>query len=302
MDFAEAFPLWNALNEAQQGRLQSAVALKRVAKGTIIHNGSADCTGLLLINAGQLRAFILSEDGREITIYRLFDMDICLFSAACMMRNIQFDITIEAEKDSDIWVVPADVYMQIMKESAPVANYTNEIMAGRFSEVMWLIEQIMWKRQDARLAAFLVEESRLEQSSVLKITHERIAAHLGTAREVITRMLRYFQSEGMLRLSRGSIELTNVKRLEALSRYYAAASGQQAGRRLFLCPVSGKHRKDTALWLYAHRFFDDLPIHKQQQRRNAHDLKSGCKSRLFVHIDLCNLDIGSLLRNLIDDR
>ena len=86
MDFAEAFPLWNALNEAQQGGLQSAVALKRVAKGTIIHNGSADCTGLLLINAGQLRAFILSEDGREITIYRLFDMDICLFSAACMMR------------------------------------------------------------------------------------------------------------------------------------------------------------------------------------------------------------------------
>lgn len=218
MDFAEAFPLWNALNEAQQGRLQSAVALKRVAKGTIIHNGSADCMGLLLINAGQLRAFILSEDGREITIYRLFDMDICLFSAACMMRNIQFDITIEAEKDSDIWVVPADVYMQIMKESAPVANYTNEIMAGRFSEVVWLIEQIMWKRQDARLAAFLVEESRLEQSSVLKITHERIAAHLGTAREVITRMLRYFQSEGMLRLSRGSIELTDVKRLEALSR------------------------------------------------------------------------------------
>lgn len=218
MDFAEAFPLWNALNEAQQGRLQSAVALKRVAKGTIIHNGSADCTGLLLINAGQLRAFILSEDGREITIYRLFDMDICLFSAACMMRNIQFDITIEAEKDSDIWVVPADVYMQIMKESAPVANYTNEIMAGRFSEVVWLIEQIMWKRQDARLAAFLVEESRLEQSSVLKITHERIAAHLGTAREVITRMLRYFQSEGMLRLSRGSIELTDIKRLEALSR------------------------------------------------------------------------------------
>ncbi len=218
MDFAEAFPLWNALNEAQQGRLQSAVALKRVAKGTIIHNGSADCMGLLLINAGQLRAFILSEDGREITIYRLFDMDICLLSAACMMRNIQFDITIEAEKDSDIWVVPADVYMQIMKESAPVANYTNEIMAGRFSEVVWLIEQIMWKRQDARLAAFLVEESRLEQSSVLKITHERIAAHLGTAREVITRMLRYFQSEGMLRLSRGSIELTDVKRLEALSR------------------------------------------------------------------------------------
>ena len=175
-----------------------------------------DCTGLLLIKSGLLRAYILSDEGREITIYRLFERDMCLFSASCIMRSIQFEITIEAEKDTELWVIPAEIYKSIMEESAPVANYTNELMATRFSDVMWLIEQILWKSLDKRVAAFLLEESAIEYSNELKITHEIIANHLGSHREVITRMLRYFQSEGMVRLSRGTIVLLDRKKLEAL--------------------------------------------------------------------------------------
>lgn len=175
-----------------------------------------DCTGLLLIKSGLLRAYILSDEGREITIYRLFERDMCLFSASCIMRSIQFEITIEAEKDTELWVIPAEIYKSIMEESAPVANYTNELMATRFSDVMWLIEQILWKSLDKRVAAFLLEESAIEDSDELKITHEIIANHLGSHREVITRMLRYFQSEGMVRLSRGTIVLLDRKKLEAL--------------------------------------------------------------------------------------
>jgi CRP/FNR family transcriptional regulator len=104
-----------------------------------------------------------------------------------------------------------------MAESAPVANYTNELMATRFSDVMWLIEQILWKRLDQRIAAFLVEEASLEDSLKLTTTHEQIARHLGTAREVVTRMLRTFQTEGMVKLSRGSIEITDEKRLAVLA-------------------------------------------------------------------------------------
>jgi CRP/FNR family transcriptional regulator len=81
---------------------------------------------------------------------------------------------------------------------------------------MWLMEQIMWKSLDRRLAAFLLEESALEGSPLLKLTHEKIASHMGTAREVITRMLRYFQSEGMVKLTRGTIEITDAKKLEQL--------------------------------------------------------------------------------------
>ena len=103
-----------------------------------------------------------------------------------------------------------------MENSAVVANYTNQILASRFTEVMWLVEQIMWKSFDKRLAAFLLEESALEQTEVLKITHERIAAHMGTAREVVTRMLKYLQTEQMVKLTRGTIEILNADRLEAL--------------------------------------------------------------------------------------
>ena len=173
-------------------------------------------TGLLLIKSGQLRAYVLSDEGREITIYRLFDMDMCLFSASCLLNSIQFEVMIEAEKDTDLWIIPAEVYKSIMKESAAVANYTNELMAARFSDVMWLIEQVMWKSLDKRVAAFLLEEAAIEESSELKITHEVIANHLGTHREVITRMLRYFQSEGMVKLSRGTIIILEKSKLETL--------------------------------------------------------------------------------------
>lgn len=217
MSFTEYFPVWSKLTEQQRAMIQSNLISRSVEKGTLLHNGSMDCTGLFLIKSGQLRAYILSDEGREITIYRLFERDLCLFSASCMMNSLQFDITIEAEKDSELWVIPVEIYKSIMEQSAPVANFTNEIMASRFSEVMWLIEQIMWKSLDKRVAAFLLEETALEQSSQLKITHEVIANHLGTHREVITRMLKYFQNEGMVRLSRGTIDVTDTSALEELA-------------------------------------------------------------------------------------
>ena len=217
MDFQDYFPVWNRLTAAQQNRLLTGLTSRKAKKGTILHNGSADCTGLLLIKTGQLRAYILSDEGREITIYRLFDRDMCLFSASCILNSIQFEITITAEKDTEFWLIPSELYKNLLTESAPLANYTNELMAARFSDVMWLIEQVLWKSLDKRLAAFLLEEAAIEDSNELKITHEIIANHLGSHREVITRMLRYFQSEGIVKLSRGKITLLNPERLEALA-------------------------------------------------------------------------------------
>lgn len=214
MEFQNCFPIWDKLSEAQQDRILAGLVSRQIKKGTVIYNGSMDCTGLLVVRSGQLRAYILSDEGREVTIYRLFDRDICLFSASCMLRSIQFDITIEAEKDTDVWVIPAEVYRKVMEESAPAANYTNELMAARFFEVIWLVEQIMWKSMDRRVAAFLLNESAIEGTERLSITHEIIARHLGTHREVVTRMLRYFQSEGMVKLSRGVVEITDRGKLE----------------------------------------------------------------------------------------
>ena len=218
MDFQDCFPIWNKLDANQQNQILSGLTSRSIKKGTIIHDGSAGCTGLLLIKSGQLRAYILSDEGREVTIYRLLDMDICLFSASCIMRSIQFDITIQAEKDTELWVIPSDIYKNLMDQSAVVANYTNELMASRFSDVMWLIQQVMWKSLDKRLASFLLEEAAMEGSNELKITHEIIANHLGSQREVITRMLRYFQNEGMVKLSRGMVTIINEDKLKSIQK------------------------------------------------------------------------------------
>lgn len=217
MPFQDYFPIWEKLEPAQQNRLLDSLIARKVEKGTVIHNGSMDCTGLLVVESGQLRAYILSDEGREITLYRLFDRDICLLSASCMIRSIQFDVTVVAEKDTRLWVIPAEVYKGVMESSAPAANFTNELMATRFTDVMWLIEQIMWKSLDKRLAAFLLEEAAIEGSNELKITHEAIANHMGSHREVITRMPRYFQGEGLVRLSRGMVAILDEERLKSLA-------------------------------------------------------------------------------------
>ena len=216
MDFANYFPVWDKLTPAQQSKIKEVSHPLKVRAGDVVHNGSMDCLGLLLIRSGQLRVYTLSSEGREITLYRLFDHDICLFSASCVMPNMQFDIFIEAEKDTEIWIVPACLYQNLMDESIVIANYSRNLITNHFSDLMWLMEQIMWRSFDKRLAEFLLEEMQLEGSPVLKITHEKIANHMGTAREVVTRMLRYFQNEGMVKLTRGAIEITDAKKLGAL--------------------------------------------------------------------------------------
>ena len=216
MSFANYFPIWNKLNADQQNRILSVTDFQRAKCGTVLHDGSPDCLGMLVIRSGQLRAYMLSEEGREITICRFFEMDICLFSASCVMPNMQFDILIEAEKDTEFWVVPACLFQNLMDESIVIANYARNLITNHFSELMWLMEQIMWKSFDKRLASFLLEESTLEGTDSLKTTHEKIANHMGTAREVVTRMLRYFQSEGMVKLTRGSVDLVDIEKLRKL--------------------------------------------------------------------------------------
>lgn len=212
------FPIWDKLDGTQQKVISDTAMYRTVPRDTVLHNGSADCVGLIVVRSGQLRAYVLSDEGKEITLYRLFERDICLFSASCMLSSIQFDITLEAEQTTELWVIPAAVYQELMERSLAVSNYTNQLMASRFSEVMWLMDQILFKSFDVRLALFLMEESNIGESDVLTITHEKIAHHLGTAREVVTRMLKYFQSEGMVALSRGGIKIIDRKMLSALAQ------------------------------------------------------------------------------------
>jgi CRP/FNR family transcriptional regulator len=216
-NLGEWLPFWPQLNEDQKRRLSAAAHERRFEKGALLHRGSEDCIGLLLVLSGQLRAYTLSDEGKELTLYRLLERDLCLFSASCILNSIQFDVMVSAEQDTRVLHIPADVYKALMEESVAVAGYTNELMASRFSDVMWLMDQILNKKLDSRLAAFLLEERELTGSGELAVTHEQISSYLGSVREVVTRMLRYFQSEGLVRLGRGKIQLLDESRLAQLA-------------------------------------------------------------------------------------
>ena len=217
MEFSAYLPFWDKLSKEHQDLIAKTIVFHRENKGACIHDSGVQCLGLVAVKSGQLRAYILSEDGREITLSRLFEYDVSLLSASCVMPDIQMNVMIQVEKDTEFWSIPAYIFKSLMDESLPVSGYARNLLGSNFSELMWLMEQIMWKSLDKRLAAFLLEEANLEGATLLKITHEGIANHLGTAREVVTRMLRYFQNEGMVALTRGTIELADKEKLQNLA-------------------------------------------------------------------------------------
>ena len=217
MEFKEVFPIWDRLKKEEQSLLENNISRHKIKKNEILHRGFDDCIGLVVVISGRFRAYIISDSGREVTLYRLFERDICLLSASCVLSGIQFEISIEAEENSEFYIIPPNIFNELMEQSAAVANYANKIMASRFSDVMWLMDQIMFKSFDVRLAEFLLEESNVEQGDILTITHEKIANHMGSAREVVSRMLKYFQTEGIVKLSRGNIEIADRKRLETMA-------------------------------------------------------------------------------------
>lgn len=213
----DSLNFWNNLTEAQQNILKQSVVKKHFVTGESMHSGSENCSGLFLLHSGQVRAYIISESGKEITLYRLFERDVCIFSASCMMKNIAFEIYIEVEKPTEAYLIPISIFRELSKGSLAVQAFTNELMASRFSEVMWIMEQALFMSFDKRLAIFLTEQMNIEGLDKIEITHEKIANHLGTAREVVTRMLKYFQEEGIVALNRGAIEILDRKKLEELA-------------------------------------------------------------------------------------
>lgn len=217
---AEILPCWKAMDREHQRLLERTMTERSVKRGEYLYQGDRDCTGVFWMRYGQARVFLISGTEKQITLYRLLERDSCFLSASCVIKNINFDVFIQAEKDCRILLLSANVYQDLMEKSFPLATYCNQILASRFSDVMWVMEQTIFTSLDRRLALFLLEQKAIDESSDLHITHEAISNHLGTAREVVTRMLKYFQEEGLVSLSRGAIEILDEKRLKELA--YAA--------------------------------------------------------------------------------
>lgn len=213
---ANVLPFWDKLSPGEQELLAANTITRRYRQGENVHGGENDCAGVVIVKSGGLRTYILSEDGREITLYRLFSGDICILSASCVINSITFDVHIDAETDSELVIIDNEVFAKLAEENVYVENFALKEAASRFSDVMWTIEQILFMSMDKRLARFLLDEAARTKSDSIPLTHEQIARYIGSAREVVSRMLRYFVEEGLVEQYRGGVRIVDKKRLRAM--------------------------------------------------------------------------------------
>lgn len=208
------FTFWKHLSTNEQELLLQNIKKVVYKKGHNLHSADNECLGVLLIKSGELRVYMLSEDGREITLYRLTSGDICILSASCILNSISFDVYIDAEADTEVLLLNISTFALLNQNNIYVENFAYKNATEHFSDIMYAVEQILFIPFDKRLAAFLLDETRKNKSLEIILTQEQIAKYVGSAREVVSRMLKTFQSQGIIEQSRGRIRVTDKEKLQ----------------------------------------------------------------------------------------
>lgn len=211
--FEKAFPFWDSLTEEEQTEVILGTTKNVCKKKTKLHFGGGECAGVQIIEKGRARIFITSPNGGDITLFRLVDGDVSILSAACMLNGMDVELDMEMETDCIVYTIPKKLYKNLYDENGSVKDYTMEMISEKFSDIMWLFNQFVFSNVASRLAGALLEHRALEGSDILPVTHEVLARDAGTAREVVTRLLKQFQDDGMVRLTRGKVEILDAGRL-----------------------------------------------------------------------------------------
>lgn len=210
---------WPKLSPTEQNRLVENTYPADYAGGEMIHGGDGDCLGIMLVETGKVRVYMLSEDGREITLYRLHEGDVCILSSSCVLSEVTFDVHIDADTDCELLIINSKVYSELADHNIYVENFTLREGMSRFSDVMWAMQQILFMSLDKRLAGFLMDEVARTGELEIQLTHDQIAKYISSAREVVSRMLKYFASEDIVELSRGKILIKDKNKLKKLTGY-----------------------------------------------------------------------------------
>lgn len=214
MEFNTQFPFWPHLTDPQKEEIKTFSYTETFPKGTLMHKTEENCKGLMSVLSGQIRTYIQSDEGREVTLFRIFSGDVCVLSASCVMENIEFDFVIEAIEDTEVLVLPAIYLRKIMKENPQVELYLYKMTTEKFSEVMWTMEQILFQKTEQRVAGILWDEYIHRKTLTLTITHDEIAKYMGSAREVVTRTLKNLASQQIIELGRGKITILDKEKLK----------------------------------------------------------------------------------------
>lgn len=214
--YKEIFPFWEEITDADRDYICQNSMSVTYPKGAGVHDGN-ECSGVIFVCSGSLRLSMISDEGKDITLYRLYKGDMCMLSASCVLKSITFDVFINAEEDSQCYVISGPAYAAVSERNPSIKIFSLEAAVSRFSDVMWVMQQILFMSMDKRLAIFLTDESARTGKDTITLTHEQIARYMGSAREVVSRMLKYFANEGIVEVSRKGIHILDKKRLRELT-------------------------------------------------------------------------------------
>lgn len=212
----ERLPFWKLLIDSEKELVQQNAVIRLYKKGTRVYSSERECLGMLFVMQGEMRTYLLSEEGREVTLFRIYPNDLCVLSASCVISQISFDTQMSAQKDTEALIIPPNIVLFLKEKNLSVRCFLYELATKRFSDVMWAMQQILFKRLDQRLALFLMQESQRLGTDTIHMTHEQIAQQISSAREAVARMLKQFSEDGLVELKRGAIRLLDQKGLKAL--------------------------------------------------------------------------------------
>ena len=209
-------PFYKYLNSSEKELLLQYAVIRKYEKGSMLYGSGQACLGMVYIIDGQIRTYILSEEGREVTLFKMESGDVCVLSASCIISQIDFDTFMTAESDCRLLIINTEIFGKLAEQNIYVRCFQYETATDRFSSVMWSMQQILFSGFDRRLATFLLSEYERTGSREIKMTHEQIAQQVSSAREVVARMLKRFASDGLVKLKRGSVYLDDIKGLRRL--------------------------------------------------------------------------------------
>lgn len=213
---ADIFPFWSNLTSEEKQLVESRVSIQTYAQGQLARGGNMDCIGMFHVLKGVLRAYLLSWEGREVTLYRLRKGEVCVLSASCVLDTISFETQVRADEDCELLLLPIDVFSSLMKRNIHVERDVYRLMTERFSDVVAGVERLVFLNIEQRLASFLLDEASGSGSNTINMTHEQIAVNIGSAREVVSRTLKNLAAKNMVELFRGGVTLVDKPALYQL--------------------------------------------------------------------------------------
>lgn len=210
-------PFWDKLTEEERLNAMQSVVIKSYEAGQMLHgscDGGGSCLGMVYVLDGELRTFIVSPEGREVTLFKLIDDDYCVFAASCVLSRIHQETQMIATKDTELMIIPATVFAKLIQTNLKVRCWTYELATEKFSEVMSVLEEIIFTPLDSRLARYLVQQYMITGSNVIKTTQEQVAQEINSVREVVARALNKFAKNGIVSMHRGTIEIKSINELK----------------------------------------------------------------------------------------